>query len=466
LGFGGRDLATLCWAHAPLRLPDDALLSEALQRRPELRMRDLAAVSWSAAPLRADHLLAPLAAACSARSQREAPLLLAAAACGGPEAAAGAALPWLQAGWAFAFTGALAAPLQRALEGPLRSLGRALDAAGRKREQAPEDGPAQPAGQQAEARASAAPPPWRRAAGGVLPRVVQRLPGVAVVHKPPNWEVDASSASQGRPASHRAATRSAVALKLSAFLQSTFSIAEAPVVHSGHLEFGLLHRLDAPSSGLVLVALSYEALLLLRWQRDTIAIERDYAILCHGHVPPELASIQAPLIKRGGTSEVHESGQVAHTRVKVLGHYFAPPAANGSCDATVRPPRRVSLVVVRLVTGRQHQIRAHFRYVGHPVVCDGRYAQDVFDEDQAWCPRNFIHRWRLGFRDVGGRAREAHDPLPEDLREALAGLRPGCAASAAAAGPWLRGAAPASWGALAGLPERPAGEQDARGGLQ
>merc|ERR1719221_2050694 len=105
-------------------------------------------------------------------------------------------------------------------------------------------------------------------------------------------------------------------------------------------------------------------------------------------------------------------GKPAQTYIRVLAH-----AMRGSW--------RFSLVTCRIQTGRRHQIRTHLRHVGHPTVADGKYTRaQIFVADTEWCPRNFLHRQRLAFRDAEGRQREATEPLTDDLCLALRRLAP------------------------------------------
>merc|ERR1712146_297077 len=108
--------------------------------------------------------------------------------------------------------------------------------------------------------------------------------------------------------------------------------------------------------------------------------------------------------------------------------------------------QRYSLVALKLHTGRTHQIRVHMLSIGHPLVCDTKYAEELFPMDRQWCPRNFLHTYRLAFQDVpldgttkGGSLVEAMCPLPGDLREALGRLSPVDDTSAALHADWLAG---------------------------
>merc|ERR1719311_1919764 len=132
---------------------------------------------------------------------------------------------------------------------------------------------------------------------------------------------------------------------------------------------------------------------------------------------------------------ITEMGKPAQTFIRVLAH-----AKRGSW--------RFSLIVCRIRTGRRHQIRTHLLHVGHPTVADGKYTRaQVFASDLEWCPRNFLHRQRLVFRDAKGLEREVTEALPDDLRAALAALAPEPreSHSLAAMKEWISGQAPRAW---------------------
>merc|ERR1719382_1907999 len=101
------------------------------------------------------------------------------------------------------------------------------------------------------------------------------------------------------------------------------------------------------------------------------------------------------------------------TRLKVVAH-LERRISETDADAL----HHYSLVVLQILTGRTHQIRTHMQHIGHPVVCDALYTDNAtFVEDWRWCGRNFLHRYRLAFRESGGHATnyEAMQPLPKDL---------------------------------------------------
>lgn len=285
--------------------------------------------------------------------------------------------------------------------------------------------------------------------GEGVPRVVfdDALQGIAVFFKPPGWEVD----DEDKPARGRC---------LSGYLQWKYPW--STIARDGGHAFGIIHRLDVPSSGLILTGTTYEGYYVLKWQLDTGQIAREYVVLCHGWIAPSLQEIDAPVHhisakspakkafpeKSCSRSMVIEMGKPAQTSIRVLAH-----AKRGAW--------KFSLIVCRIRTGRRHQIRAHLLHIGHPTVADGKYTRaQVFTNDLEWCPRNFLHRQRLVFRDARGVEREATEPLTEDLRTALKALtpEPRGGRSEAAIREWISGQPPRAWAAYTVLEEHQAAD--------
>merc|ERR1711879_241539 len=88
-----------------------------------------------------------------------------------------------------------------------------------------------------------------------------------------------------------------------------------------------------------------------------------------------------------------------------------------------------SLLHLRLITGRMHQVRVHMAHIGHPVVADRRYGHNamIFERDRSFCPRLFLHKIRVGFCTTAGEPVVAWSPLTmaPELLQALAKLKKG-----------------------------------------
>ena len=130
------------------------------------------------------------------------------------------------------------------------------------------------------------------------------------------------------------------------------------------LELG--HRLDRDTSGVLVLAKTPS---MLRYLHDLLRdredeIERHYLAIVEGRWPSEKRVLEAPLQRRDAEVVVHPNGQRAETHVAVRR----------------RVGGRATLVDVRLLTGRKHQIRVHLKHAGHPIAGDERYGGARFND--------------------------------------------------------------------------------------
>jgi 23S rRNA pseudouridine1911/1915/1917 synthase len=167
---------------------------------------------------------------------------------------------------------------------------------------------------------------------------------------------------------------------------------------------GIVHRLDAGTSGIMLVAKDDPTHAALKSMFSRHEVDRRYLALVRGAVRQDRFLIEARLERRGARIRVAPaSGRAAATEVDVVERL--PGAA---------------LLEVRPRTGRTHQIRVHLAAVGHPVLGDRAYGGGGDDAAALGLARPFLHSWRVGFNHPVTRERiELEDPLPEDLADAL-----------------------------------------------
>ena len=172
----------------------------------------------------------------------------------------------------------------------------------------------------------------------------------------------------------------------------------------GPLRPGIVHRLDAGTSGLLVVACddpTHEALAAMFKRHDA---DRRYLALVRGVVANERFEVDAPLGRSGARVRVDATGgRRAATAFEVRERFG-----------------RATLLEARPRTGRTHQIRVHLSAVGHPVLGDRRYGGGGEDARGLGLDRPFLHAWRIAFdHPMTGERLELEDPLPEDLRGAL-----------------------------------------------
>jgi 23S rRNA pseudouridine1911/1915/1917 synthase len=172
--------------------------------------------------------------------------------------------------------------------------------------------------------------------------------------------------------------------------------------------WGLVHRLDKDTSGALLVARSPDSFTALTERLRRREVTRTYTALVEGEMAAATGTIEAPIGRdpaRPTLRAVMARGKPARTHFEVMRHW---------ADADV------SLLEVRLETGRTHQIRVHLGAIDRPVVGDFVYGANRRDLD---APRTFLHASRLDFTHPVTRERvSVSSPLPPDLTAVLDSL--------------------------------------------
>ncbi|HVE74145.1 MAG TPA: RluA family pseudouridine synthase [Mycobacteriales bacterium] len=181
-------------------------------------------------------------------------------------------------------------------------------------------------------------------------------------------------------------------------------------VHGPAERQGIVHRLDVGTSGLMVVAKSERAYVVLKDAFRERTVDKGYHALVQGHPDPSTGTIDAPIDRH--PTQQYKFAVVAGGRDSVT-HY-----------ATIEAMRAATLVDVRLETGRTHQIRVHFAAVRHPCVADLQYGADPSLAQRLGLRRQWLHAVRLSFDHPadGQRVSFTSDYSP-DLAAALAILR-------------------------------------------
>lgn len=167
---------------------------------------------------------------------------------------------------------------------------------------------------------------------------------------------------------------------------------------------GIVHRIDADTSGLLLVAKNDNAHNILAEAIQKKEVVREYIALVEGVIKEDTATIDAPI------------GRDVNNRKKMC------VTATNSKEAVthIRVLERLSsstLIKCKLETGRTHQIRVHLNYIGHPVVNDPVYGnKKLIDEEFG----QMLHAEKLGFvHPTTKEYMEFTAPVPKRFSEIL-----------------------------------------------
>ncbi|WP_051111692.1 RluA family pseudouridine synthase [Sciscionella marina] len=173
---------------------------------------------------------------------------------------------------------------------------------------------------------------------------------------------------------------------------------------------GVVHRLDAGTTGVMVLAKSERAYTLLKRAFKERTVDKVYHAVVQGHPDPTQGTIDAPIDRHPRHDykfAVVEGGKPSVTHYEVIEAF---PAA--------------SLVEVHLETGRTHQIRVHFSALRHPCAGDVTYGADPRLAEQLGLTRQWLHAHELAFEHPGdGRRVSYTSEYPADLAAALETLR-------------------------------------------
>lgn len=166
---------------------------------------------------------------------------------------------------------------------------------------------------------------------------------------------------------------------------------------------GIVHRLDKPTSGVLLVAKTPEAHKKL--QEQWSAVEKTYLALVQGR-PPRKGKIEAGIAR--DTKNRQRMAVSSGKSAKHAESFFERLAVNES--------ENLSLLQIAIPTGRTHQIRVHFSAIGFPILGDEKYGGAPAD-------RLFLHAWKLTVPDPEtGKLIKLEAPIPKEFLDKMPDL--------------------------------------------
>lgn len=187
--------------------------------------------------------------------------------------------------------------------------------------------------------------------------------------------------------------------------------------------YGLVHRIDKNTTGLLVIAKKGDAAAHLARQFFDHTITRNYIALAWGDIQNETGTIKTKIARHQRFRKIfdaypldEETGKIAITHFKVLENFHY-----------------VTLVQCTLETGRTHQIRVHFKHIGHTLFNDADYGGDKILKGTVYtrykqfvencfeqCPRIALHAKTLGFIHPSTKKEMLFEaPVPEDMQRLM-----------------------------------------------
>lgn len=171
--------------------------------------------------------------------------------------------------------------------------------------------------------------------------------------------------------------------------------------------YGIVHRIDKDTSGLVIVARNKEALIKLKSLFKDRLVYKEYICLTRGIIKEDYGNITYPIARSKlehtkrvalvSDKQLNNTKRQAHTEYWVLERYE---------DST--------LLKLVIHTGRTHQIRVHMQAIGHPIIGDKLYGGKLEQKDNNSLNRQFLHASKLKF-EYEGQKYEFVSDLPSEL---------------------------------------------------
>lgn len=202
-----------------------------------------------------------------------------------------------------------------------------------------------------------------------------------------------------------------------------YYLRELPSYDPNDPQVGLVHRIDKDTSGLLVIAKTPDAKTKLGAQFFNKTTHRSYNALVWGNIAEEEGRIEGNISRD------------PKDRLRMT--VFPPDSGIGKSAVThykvIERFGYVTLVECILETGRTHQIRAHMRYIGHPLFNDERYGgSEILRGERSGsykqfiqncfkiCPRQALHARTLGFVHPGtGKQMDFTSSLPNDMQQLI-----------------------------------------------
>ena len=180
--------------------------------------------------------------------------------------------------------------------------------------------------------------------------------------------------------------------------------------------YGLIHRLDKETSGIILIAKNNQALKFLQEEFKNREIEKKYLALVYGQIKEDKGNIKTLI----GRAKKDRKKQQVYLPFSPEGQKKGLRKAETYWKVKKRF-KGYTLVEAVPKTGRKHQVRVHLAYINHPIVGDKIYAfkNQTNELKKINLKRQFLHCSYLKFKSLSNEEKEVKSDLPLDLKRII-----------------------------------------------
>jgi 23S rRNA pseudouridine955/2504/2580 synthase len=147
----------------------------------------------------------------------------------------------------------------------------------------------------------------------------------------------------------------------------------------------LVNRIDRNTGGIVIAAKNAETLRILNQKMKDRELHKFYLCIVHGEIKKKSGLLEGYLVKDENKNKVTVSKRKTEDSKEIRTKYNVIDSID-----------ELSLVEVELLTGRTHQIRAHFASIGHPLLGDGKYGTNAQNKKYGY-KKQFLYSYKLVF---------------------------------------------------------------------
>ena len=183
--------------------------------------------------------------------------------------------------------------------------------------------------------------------------------------------------------------------------------------------YGIIHRLDKNTSGIILIAKNNKSLEFFQKQFKDKKVEKRYLALIYGHLKDKKGRIETLI----GRSIKDRKKQAVYLSCEPYSEKKRTAITEYKClEKFSFKNKKYSLIEVTPITGRKHQIRVHLKHLNYPIIGDNIYGfkgQKDFKE----LNRHFLHANYIKIKIPGGEIKEFKSDLPEELKKIITELK-------------------------------------------